>query len=237
VDSQKKNHADARAVAALPPGVTKILPSSGRMRLPANPLRKTIHAMVYEYAKFFKVFLRAPALTSAIVPSSPWLAERMIENVQLAEAKVVVELGPGTGAFTRAIQKEISPSAFFLAVEIDPMFAGHLKRQFPRAHVINDSAARLDEHLRAQGHESADCVLSGLPWAGFSGEEQQRVLSAVVRALRPGGLMTTYAYNHTAWLPGGRRFRKLLESTFSDVSTTRTEWRNLPPAFVYRCRK
>jgi phospholipid N-methyltransferase len=117
------------------------------------------------------------------------------------------------------------------------MFAGDLKRQFPRAHIINDSAARLDEHLRAQGHASADCVLSGLPWAGFSGEEQRRVLSAVVRALRPGGLMTTYAYNHTAWLPGGRRFRKLLESTFSDVSTTRTEWRNLPPAFVYRCRK
>ena len=207
------------------------------MRLPANPLPKTIHAMVYEYAKFFKVFLRAPALTSAIVPSSPWLAKRMIEDVQLTQAKVVVELGPGTGAFTRAIQEEISPSAFFLAVEIDPQFASHLKSDFPRAHIVNDSAARLDEHLRALGQESADCVLSGLPWAGFSGEEQQRILSAVVRTLRPGGLMTTYAYNHTAWLPGGRRFRKLLKSTFSDVSTTRTEWRNLPPAFVYRCRK
>ncbi|HEY2083165.1 MAG TPA: methyltransferase domain-containing protein [Verrucomicrobiae bacterium] len=207
------------------------------MNLPQPCLRKTIHAMVYEYAKFFKVFLRAPALTSAIVPSSPWLAERMVEDVQLAQAKVVVEIGPGTGAFTRVIQKEIPASAFFLAVEIDPMFASHLKRRFPRAHVVNDSAARIGHHLREQGHESADCVLSGLPWAGFDGAEQQRVLGAVVRALRPGGLMTTYAYNHTAWLPGGRRFRKLLESTFSDVSTTRTEWRNLPPAFVYRCRK
>ena len=51
--------------------------------------------MVYEYAKFFKVFLRAPALTSAIVPSSPWLAKRMIEGLQLDRAKVVVELGGG----------------------------------------------------------------------------------------------------------------------------------------------
>lgn len=193
--------------------------------------------MVYEYAKFFKVFLRAPALTSAIVPSSPWLAERMIEHVRLEDAKVVVEIGPGTGAFTRAIQKIIPPSAFFLAIEIDPLFASHLKRRFPRVHVVNDSAERLDQHLQSLGHSSADCVLSGLPWAGFAGEEQQRILGAVLRTLRPGGLMTTYAYNHTAWLGGGRRFRKLLQSKFSDVTTTRTEWRNLPPAFVYRCRK
>ena len=79
--------------------------------------------MVYEYAKFFKVFLRAPALTSAIVPSSPWLAERMVADVGLDQAKVVVELGPGTGAFTRAIQKEISPVRIFLAVEIDHRFS------------------------------------------------------------------------------------------------------------------
>src|SRR6185437_6583351 len=193
--------------------------------------------MVYEYAKFFKVFLKAPSLTSAIMPSSPWLAERIIEGVRLDEAKVVIEIGPGTGAFTRLIQKEISPSAFFLAVEIDSQFAKHLQRHFPRVQVVNDSAERLDEHLRPFGHSSADCVLSGLPWAGFKGDEQRRVLGAVVRALRPGGLMTTYAYNHTARLPGGRRFRKLLQSTFSEVTTTRTEWRNLPPAFVYRCRK
>jgi phosphatidylethanolamine/phosphatidyl-N-methylethanolamine N-methyltransferase len=217
--------------------MTKNSSLESEKRLPAANFGENIRWMVYEYAKFFKVFLRAPALTSAIMPSSPWLAQRIVKDVGLEEAKVVIELGPGTGAFTRAIQKEISPAAFFLAVEVDAHFASHLKRQFPRAHIINDSAERLDQHLRELGHASADCVLSGLPWAGFKGDEQERVLGAVVRALRPGGLMTTYAYNHTAWLPGGRRFRKLLKSTFREVTTTRTEWRNLPPAFVYRCRK
>jgi phospholipid N-methyltransferase len=193
--------------------------------------------MVYEYAKFLKVFLRAPALTSAIVPSSPWLAERMIEDLRLEQARVVVELGAGTGAFTRAILKELHPTAIFLVVEINPVFAGHLKRRFPRVNVVNDSAERLGEHLQTLGQTSADCVLSGLPWAGFKLDEQKRLLASVIGALRPGGYMTTYAYNHVAWLSGGRRFRKLLRSSFSRVETTRTEWRNLPPAFVYRCRK
>jgi phospholipid N-methyltransferase len=193
--------------------------------------------MVYEYAKFFKVFLRAPALTSAIIPSSPWLAKRMVADIGLAQAKVVVEIGPGTGAFTRAIQKGISPSAFYLAVEIDKVFANHLKRQFPGLNVVNDSAERLDRHLQDFGHAAADCVLSGLPWAGFNADEQQRLLGAVIRTLKPGGMMTTYAFNHVAWRSRARAFRKLLESSFSEVTTTRTEWRNLPPAFVYRCRK
>ncbi len=193
--------------------------------------------MVYEYAKFFKVFLRAPALTSAIVPSSPWLAKRMIEGLQLDRAKVVVELGGGTGAFTRVIQEALDPKAFFMIVEIDHAFANYLKRKFPRAHVVNGSAEHLDDHLKAHGQASADCILSGLPWAGFSPEEQKKLLSAAYRILRPGGYLTTYAYNHVAWMSGGRSFRKLLRSTFKHVTTTRTEWRNLPPAFVYRCQK
>lgn len=193
--------------------------------------------MVYEYAKFLKVFLRAPSRTSAIVPSSRWLAERMIEGIRLDQAKVVVELGAGTGAFTRVIQKELHPAALFVAVEINPVFAHHLRRRFSRVHVVNDSAERLEKHLQSLGASDADFVLSGLPWAGFKGEEQQRILAAVLKILRPGGYLTTYAYNHVAWLPGGCRFRKLLRSSFAHVTTTRTEWRNLPPAFVYRCQK
>jgi phospholipid N-methyltransferase len=155
----------------------------------------------------------------------------------LDRAKVVVELGAGTGAFTRVIQNELPSSALFIAVEINDLFASHLKRKFPRVHVINDSAEHLHGHLQSLGYSSADCILSGLPWAGFSTEEQKRLLGAAFRILRPGGYLTTYAYNHVAWMSGGRRFRKLLKSTFSKVTTTRTEWRNLPPAFVYRCQK
>jgi phospholipid N-methyltransferase len=190
-----------------------------------------------EYAKFLGVFLRAPALTSSVVPSSRWLAARMLEGMQLEQAKVVVELGAGTGAFTRAIEQRLHPEALFLAVEINPLFAAHLTEKFPRAQIIHGSAEQLHQHLSQFGHTVADCVLSGLPWAGFPLEVQQEILAAVHRTLRPGGQLVTFAYNHMAWMPGGRRFRRLLEANFSRVIATEMVWRNLPPAFVYRCEK
>lgn len=171
------------------------------------------------------------------MPSSRWLAQRMTEDVGLEEARLVVELGAGTGAFTRAILNKIPPQASVLAVEINSLFAQHLAEKFPRIHVVHDSAEHLDEHLKRLGHGAADCVLSGLPWAGFPPDEQQRVLSAVLRSLRPGGYLVTYAFNHMIRSQGGRRFRELLESNFASVVTSRTVWTNVPPAFVYRCRK
>lgn len=193
--------------------------------------------MVSNCARFFTAFLRQPGSMGAVAPSSRWLAARMTEGVRLDQAKVVVEIGAGTGAFTGAIQEKLHPEAAFLVVEINPDFARYLTPRFPRARVIHGSAEHLSEFLSSHGHATADCVLSGLPWAGFSNELQQRLLSSVVGALRPGGEFATFAYNHASWLPRGRRFRRLLETRFPSVRTTPMVWRNLPPAFVYHCRK
>ncbi|MEU8139852.1 hypothetical protein [Streptodolium elevatio] len=54
------------------------------------------------------------------------------------------------------------------------------------------------------------------------------------RALTPAGRMTTFAYGHAAWMPTARRFAAELSASFGTVERTRTVWRNLPPAFVYR---
>ena len=33
------------------------------------------------------------------------------------------------------------------------------------------------------------------------------------------------------------RFRRLMQERFATFETTPTIWRNVPPAYVYRCRK
>jgi phospholipid N-methyltransferase len=131
-------------------------------------------------------FIRQPFRTGTVVPSSLGLAELMVEDMGLAAAATVVELGPGTGVFTRVIAERVRPDALVLAFEIDGTLARELQQQMPRVRVVNDSAETLGDQLRACGRESADAILSGLPWANFSRELQERLLGAVVAGLRPG---------------------------------------------------
>jgi phospholipid N-methyltransferase len=190
-----------------------------------------------DHIKFLRTFIRKPVSTGAIAPSSQWLAELMTEDMKLSQAETVVELGPGMGAFTQAIQKKLRPDALFFAIELNPEFAEHLTREFPNTNIINGSAERFSEYLNQFGRTSADSVLCGIPWAGLPPDLQNRLLGAVVKSLRPGGKFATFAYIHAAWLPRAQRFRQLLRSNFSQVTMTRVVWRNVPPAFVYRCTK
>lgn len=190
-----------------------------------------------EHVHFLSAFLRAPFKTGSVAPSSRWLAARMVQGVGLTSAQTVVELGPGTGAITRSIVRELGSETLFVAVEYNPGFAEDLKRRFPRATVVNDTAERLPELLAEHGRDAADCILSSLPFAAFPPGLQRRLLDAAYRSLVPGGWFVTYAYVPAAWLAPGRQLRRLLTSTFERVETTPIVWRNLPPAFVYRCQR
>jgi len=161
----------------------------------------------------------------------------MVLGMDLSRAESVVEVGPGTGVFTRAIVREMKPDARLLCVEVNPDLARTVAARFPQAHVVNDSAENLARYLRLLGLRDVDSVISGLPWVILSAAEQRRLLEPLVSALRPGGRFATFAYTHAAWLPAGRRFRRMLEAAFSEVEISAHVWRNLPPAFVYRCRR
>ncbi len=188
-------------------------------------------------ARFLLHFLKDPKATGAIAPSSRYLAARMIEDMRLDQAKAVVEIGPGTGAFTGAIIDAVPRDARVIAVELNAVFARQLAERFPRIDVINGSAEYVGKHLEERAVDAADAIVCSLPWAGFPLDLQQRLMKAIVDALRPGGRFATFAYLHATWLPKARRFRKLLEANFKTVTRSRGVWRNLPPAMVYRCEK
>lgn len=182
-------------------------------------------------------FLRSPADIGAVAPSSYRLAEAVTAPVPELGDPVVVELGPGTGAFTSAIEEQLAGRGLQLAVEMNPRLAEQLRRRCRHAEVLNADASTLPRLLAERGLEKADVVVSGLPWASFSPKVQSEILSAVNHVLAPDGAFTTFGYVHAMRLSSALRFRRLLCTTFEEVVLGRTVWRNLPPALVYHARR
>jgi phospholipid N-methyltransferase len=82
-----------------------------------------------------------------------------------------------------------------------------------------------------------DCILSGLPWAAFPEQLQDRLLEEACKNLAPQGFFVTFAYLQGLLLPAGRRFARKIRGRFTHVEKSPVVWRNLPPAFVYRCQR
>jgi len=159
----------------------------------------------------------------------------------LGDNSVVVELGPGTGPFTKEIlriQAEHSNTTY-LAFELSDEFIERLRTKFPanKDDFIKESAEHIARELKKRNIEYADAVISGLPWAIFPRALQKGILDSVHTALRPGGRFCTFAYLQGIVLPAGRHFKDLLQGTFGNVKRSDIVWKNLPPAFVYRCQK
>ena len=81
--------------------------------------------------------------------------------------------------------------------------------------------------------EAVDVIISGLPWTAFPEPLQVAILDHVMPRLTDDGVFVTFAYRGFHLLPAGRHFRDVLAGHCAWLGTSRTVWRNLPPAFVY----
>lgn len=185
---------------------------------------------------FLRTFISQPVKVGAIAPSSRYLAEQMVLSVDWSTSQAVVEYGPGTGVFTQRISECLCSEAKFFAIEQSAELAQRTRDRCPGIQVYCDSVANVESLCQQAGVDQVDAILCGLPWAAFPESLQRECFDAMLRVLKPGGQFATFAYWQGVVLPAGQRFSKLLRSTFSEVKRSPTVWRNLPPAFVYRCR-
>ena len=187
--------------------------------------------------KFFFTFLSKPTQVGAVAPSSDGLARAMVDGIDWENVRNVVEYGPGTGVFTEQILARMKPGTKFFAIEIDPGLVEILSKRYPQVRVYQDSVQNVRSLCEQEGIDEIDAVVCGLPWAAFSDSDQTAYLDAMMSVLRSGGQFATFAYLQGLLLPAGRRFRGQLRKHFSEVTQSKTQWLNLPPAFIYRCRK
>src|SRR5215218_3693132 len=150
----------------------------------------------------------------------------MLALVPLEEARCVVEMGAGTGPYTREILKRIGPETRFLAFEIDPELADGLQRELsdPRLEVIADSAEKLETYLDGA---RADVVVSAVPFTSVPEKVRHGLLKAARESLSENGTMLVLQYSPF--------MRSQLQQAFGSVDQ-RVVLANVPPAFLFACR-
>lgn len=212
------NNDDAMALDHSRAGRSPVVPSPG---WPA-PLR--------DAAAFLRGFLRHPAQVGSVVPSSPQLEQRLVRSAAIAQARTVVELGPGTGGTTAALLRAMQPGARLLAVELDPVFHDHLARtlQDPRLLLELASAERLAELLASRRLPAPDAIVSGIPFSTMPPEVSDRIAAQVAQVLRPGGRFV--AYQVRAHVAG-------FATPYLGEPERRWEFVNVPPVRVFTWTK
>jgi len=141
----------------------------------------------------------------------------VLAPIDFASVPVIVEFGPGTGAFTRAIAARLTPRTRYLGIELNPVFAHALRREFPGLTFVHGSAADLTGILADHGIAAAGAIVSGLPWATLPTALQKAVFAAMDRSLAPGGVFVTFGYPQSLVLPGAQALRRRLRRAFARV--------------------
>jgi phospholipid N-methyltransferase len=142
----------------------------------------------------------------------------------------VLELGPGTGVFTRALLGRGLCEDELILVEQDPHFARLLRRDFPDAWIVQMDAGRLREINIVDG-EPAGAVVSGLPLLSMSMRKRVAILQFAFRHLRPGASFYQFTYGLRCPIP-----RPVLERLGLKATRMGSTLINAPPATVYRIR-
>jgi phospholipid N-methyltransferase len=188
-----------------------------------------------EHLLFLRALLRNPRSVGAIAPSSPYLARRMVMGI--AGAEQIVELGPGTGVFTREIVGRVGPLCRVLAVEVNRAFVERLQRVWPQVDCVCASAETLPALAAARGISGVDHIISGLPFASLPAETTRRILDGVHETLRVGGTFTTFQYVHAYGMAAAASFRRELSARLGSGPHSHLVVRNVPPAFVLTWRR
>jgi phospholipid N-methyltransferase len=177
---------------------------------------------------FARNFLKHPAMLGSVIPSSPFLVNDLLRQVDWERARVLVEFGPGVGTVTREILKRMRTDATLLAIELNEDFVEYLHENIadPRLRIVRGSAAQVRGILAEQGLSGADYIISGLPFSIMPEATRNQIVVESRAALNPQGSLVLFQYSRVL-LP-------CLESSFSSVRLN-FQLFNILPALIFHC--
>ena len=193
---------------------------------PRRFARRAVRRSASPHWQFFRGFLKHPVMVGSIIPSSRILIERMLKPVDWENTRLFVEYGPGVGTFTRPILEKLGPDAKLIAIDTNPDFINYLRKSIDdtRFVPVTGSAADVERIVKEHGFESADYVLSGLPFSTLPPGIGDDIGQATSRVLRSGGAFLVYQFSP--------KVLDFIKPHFDRIDRG-FEWINVPPATLF----
>jgi phospholipid N-methyltransferase len=162
-----------------------------------------------DYRVFWRQFRQAYSSTGAVLPSGRALAAALSRFVREggssdakrngdAQPRRILEVGPGTGAVTAQIIKDMRSQDRLVLVERNDEFVAHLRDRLPE--LVSDQSGRDRISLvhapieDLPNNEPFNVIISGLPLNNFTVESVEQILSKLSRLLAPGGTLSFFEY-------------------------------------------
>jgi len=167
-------------------------------------------------------------MLGSVIPSSRFLVNDVLNQVNWEKARVIVEYGPGVGTITQEVLKRMRPDAVLVAIELNEEFVTFLREEIndPRLHAIRGSAGDVRRVLAELGQSSADYIISGIPYSTMPDPVRREILQDSRRLLQPEGALLVYQFTNTVLT--------YLKSSFGSVRQN-FQFLNILPARIFYC--
>jgi phospholipid N-methyltransferase len=177
---------------------------------------------------FARNFLKHPRMLGSVIPSSRFLINGLLRQIDWSRARVIVEYGPGVGTITTEVLKRLRKDGHLIVFETNGDFVEFLRTTLkdPRVHIVHGSAERVSEVLGELGLDGADYVISGIPFSVMPPHVRENILRNTQAAVKPGGRFLVYQFSPAV--------SPYLNEIFSDVKKGFEPF-NILPAWLFFC--
>jgi phospholipid N-methyltransferase len=205
-----------------------------------------------EWIAFVKEFRRTFHTTGAVLPSSRFLARKIARHIKDSPSPArILEVGPGTGAFTGEILRQLRPGDELLLVELNDRFVEILRDRLASDPAWKQTQGRVTlrhgSALDLGAAERFHLIICGLPFNNFDPNLVERLTNLFLDRLEPGGCFSFFEYLGLRRLKsavvGAKEKARLakIEKIIAKLSSRcRSECdrvlRNVPPATVHHLR-
>lgn len=210
-----------------------------------------------DYRVFWREFRRTFHTTGAVLPSGRALARALTRYVRVQDGAAasavekprrILEVGPGTGAVTAHIIRDLRPNDQLTLVERNDQFVARLRERIASDQSFQSIAGRI-ELIHADVEQLPedrpyDLIISGLPLNNFPALLVEQIASKLCRLLAADGRLSFFEYiavRKLKSLVSSRDERErltrigcLLDDMLHSCETNRDlVLANVPPAWVH----